>query len=83
MHEYGNETLTEISYLVLLALYQPNHGYGIMQFLNTHTEGRVKADSAAGDSEVKRKLFVRRNDSKENHRGRCKIWEGWYLINSL
>lgn len=42
MHEYGNETLTEISYLVLLALYQPNHGYGIMQFLNTHTEGRVK-----------------------------------------
>ena len=42
-----------------------------------------KADSAAGDSEVKRKLFVRRNDSKGNHRGRCKIWEGWYLINSL
>lgn len=42
MHEYGNETLTEISYLVLLALYQPNHGYGIMQFLNTHTEGRVQ-----------------------------------------
>lgn len=46
MHEYGNETLTEISYLVLLALYQPNHGYGIMQFLNTHTEGRVKPGQA-------------------------------------
>lgn len=42
MHEYGNETLTEISYLVLLALYHPNHGYGIMQFLDVHTGGRVK-----------------------------------------
>lgn len=42
MHEYGSETLTEISYLVLLSLYHPNHGYGIMRFLEEHTDGRVQ-----------------------------------------
>lgn len=38
----GDETLTEITYLVLLAFYRPNHGYGVMQFLEEHTKGRVK-----------------------------------------
>lgn len=42
MRECGNEILTEISYLVLLAFCSPNHGYGVMQFLEEHTEGRVK-----------------------------------------
>lgn len=42
MHEYGDQTLTEISYLVLLSLYHPNHGYGVLQFLDEHTGGRVK-----------------------------------------
>ena len=44
MHEYGSETLTEISYLVLLSLYHPNHGYGIMRFLEEHTDGRVNRE---------------------------------------
>lgn len=42
MREYGNDTLTEITYLTLLAFYKPNHGYGVMQFLGEHTNGRVK-----------------------------------------
>lgn len=42
MREYGNETLTEITFLVLLAFFQPNHGYGVIQFLDKYTNGRVK-----------------------------------------
>jgi len=33
--------LTETTFLVLLALYKPNHGYGIMQFIEKETNGRV------------------------------------------
>lgn len=42
MREYGNEALTETTFLVLLAFVKPNHGYGVMQFLDEHTNGRVK-----------------------------------------
>jgi DNA-binding PadR family transcriptional regulator len=33
--------LTETTYLILLALCRPNHGYGIMQFIEKETNGRV------------------------------------------
>lgn len=33
--------LTETTFLVLLATYRPNHGYGIMQFIERETDGRV------------------------------------------
>lgn len=33
--------LTETTFLVLLAVYQPNHGYGMMQFIENKTNGRV------------------------------------------
>lgn len=33
--------LTETTFLVLLAVYKPNHGYGIMQFIERETGGRV------------------------------------------
>lgn len=33
--------LTETTFLVLLAVYQPNHGYGIMRFIENATKGRV------------------------------------------
>lgn len=33
--------LTETTFLVLLAVYKPNHGYGIMQFIENKTNGRV------------------------------------------
>lgn len=35
-------TLTEVSLLILLALYQPRHGYAVMQFIEQQTAGRVK-----------------------------------------
>ncbi len=33
--------LTETTFLVLLAVYKPNHGYGIMRFIANETTGRV------------------------------------------
>jgi DNA-binding PadR family transcriptional regulator len=33
--------LTETTFLVLLAVYKPNHGYGMMQFIEQATHGRV------------------------------------------
>jgi len=33
--------LTETTFLILLAVYCPNHGYGIMQFIEKETKGRV------------------------------------------
>ncbi len=33
--------LTETTFLVLLAVYKPKHGYGIMQFIEEATKGRV------------------------------------------
>jgi DNA-binding PadR family transcriptional regulator len=36
------KTLTEPMYYILLMLSEPQHGYGIMQEVERHTEGRVK-----------------------------------------
>lgn len=33
--------MTETTFLVLLAVYRPRHGYGIMQFIERETGGRV------------------------------------------
>lgn len=33
--------LTEVTFFILLALYEPKHGYGIMQFVEDKTEGRL------------------------------------------
>jgi len=33
--------LTETAFLILLAMYKPNHGYGVMQFVMEKTNGRV------------------------------------------
>lgn len=33
--------LTETTFYILLSLYKPNHGYGIMQFVEKETAGRV------------------------------------------
>ena len=37
-----NIVLTEATYYILLALYNPQHGYGIMQEVETMSGGRVK-----------------------------------------
>lgn len=34
--------LTETTFFVLLALYTPNHGYAIMQFIEEKTKGRLQ-----------------------------------------
>lgn len=33
--------LTETTFFILLSLYKPNHGYGIMQFIENETDGRL------------------------------------------
>lgn len=43
MHERIQDgALTEVTLLVLLSLYQPKHGYGIMQFVKQKTKERVQ-----------------------------------------
>lgn len=43
MHERIQDgALTEVTLLVLLAVYEPNHGYGIMQYVSEKTNGRVQ-----------------------------------------
>lgn len=39
---YENIALTEATYYILLSLYTPQHGYGIMQKTETLSKGRVK-----------------------------------------
>lgn len=33
--------LTEVTFLILLALYQPKHGYAVMQYIEEKTQGRL------------------------------------------
>lgn len=33
--------LTEVTFFILLSLYEPKHGYGIMQFIEQQTNGRL------------------------------------------
>ncbi len=37
----GGGALTETTFLVLLSAFTPHHGYGIMQFIERETDGRV------------------------------------------
>lgn len=33
--------LTEVTFLILISLYQPRHGYSIMQYIEERTNGRL------------------------------------------
>ncbi len=33
--------MTEVTFLILLALYRPKHGYAVMQYIEEKTEGRL------------------------------------------
>lgn len=33
--------LTEVTFFILLSVYRPRHGYGIMQFIDEKTKGRL------------------------------------------
>lgn len=34
--------LTEVTFFILLSLYNPRHGYAIMQFIEDETNGRLR-----------------------------------------
>jgi DNA-binding PadR family transcriptional regulator len=42
MHEtFQGGALTEVTFYILLSVYRPNHGYGIMRFIEDETGGRL------------------------------------------
>lgn len=42
MRDHGKGgALTEVTFYILLALYEPKHGYAIMQFIEAKTNGRL------------------------------------------
>lgn len=41
MEKKQSAPLTETAFLILLAMFKPNHGYGVMQFVEERTKGRV------------------------------------------
>lgn len=64
--------LTETTLLVLLALYKPNHGYGIMQFVDKETNGRVVLGAGtlygAINTLVKKKWIIPLGDETANNK---------------
>lgn len=62
--------LTETTFLVLLAVYKPNHGYGIMQFIEKETNGRVVLGAGtlygAINTLVKKKWIAPLNDEADS-----------------
>ena len=64
--------LTETTLFILLALYKPNHGYGIMQFIENETSGRISLGAGtlygAINTLVKKKLikpYVGEDDTRK------------------
>lgn len=64
--------LTETTFLVLLATYMPNHGYGIMQFIEKETNGRVVLGAGtlygAINTLVKKKWITLSGDEADSKR---------------
>lgn len=62
--------LTETTLFVLLAVYKPNHGYGIMQFIENETDGRVVLGAGtlygAINTLVKKKWIAPFNDEADS-----------------
>ncbi len=62
--------LTETTFFVLLAVYRPNHGYGIMQFIEKETKGRVVLGAGtlygAINTLVKKEWIAPFNDESDN-----------------
>lgn len=64
--------LTETTFLILLAVAQPNHGYGIMQFIENETGGRVQLGAGtlygALSTLVKKKWIIPCSDDKSERK---------------
>ncbi|WP_434084456.1 PadR family transcriptional regulator [Lacrimispora xylanisolvens] len=62
--------MTETTFFVLLAVYKPNHGYGIMQFIEKETNGRVVLGAGtlygAINTLVKKEWIAPLNDESDN-----------------
>ena len=69
--------MTETTFLILLTLYTPNHGYGIMQFIEWATEGRVVLGAGtlygAMNTLAKKKWIVPLDDEADSKRKRYVI----------
>ncbi len=64
--------LTETTFYILLSLYKPNHGYGIMQFVEEETKGRVTMGPGtlygAINNLLKKELIKPINESENDRR---------------
>jgi len=68
--------LTEAVYYILLAVYKPLHGYGIMQFVTELSKGRVNLGAGTlygAISTMLEKGFIKALDSKSD--SRKKVYE--------
>ena len=59
--------LTEVTFFILLSLYQPKHGYAIMQFIEEKTKGRLVlgAGTLYGDTDGRKKEYIITNAGKD------------------
>ncbi|MEA4827659.1 PadR family transcriptional regulator [Clostridium sp. JNZ J1-5] len=63
--------LTETTFFILLAVYKPNHGYGIMQFIENETDGRLSLGAGTlygAINTLLKKEWIVLYDSDENNR---------------
>lgn len=71
--------MTETTFLVLLAVYKPNYGYGIMQFIEKETDKRVVLGAGtlygAINTLVKKKWIAPFGDEADNKKKEYLITE--------
>lgn len=63
--------LTETTFFILLAVYKPNHGYGIMQFIENETDGRLSLGAGTlygAINTLLKKEWIVLYDSDKNNR---------------
>lgn len=63
--------LTETTFFILLAVYKPNHGYGIMQFIENETDGRLSLGAGTlygAINTLLKKEWIVLYDIEENNR---------------
>lgn len=63
--------LTETTLFILLALYKPNHGYGIMQFIEDKTKGRVSLGAGTlygAINTLLKKEWIEQYENKDGYR---------------
>ena len=85
-----NIALTESTYYILLSLYTPQHGYGIMQMTSQLSKGEVTIGSGTmygATSNMMKKGWIKVNKkyyyfSKTTGKMQKSKWIGRYYVNS-